>query len=112
MQHDDNTRLLKAELYPYPSLTPENSIPIDWRTVRSVTPWLVCMFAWGIWLFFLLIPTFYGLHNTQLYPFENNLMFVMTGLVLAFASSTALEIGHLFRSALFAAVIGLLSFWF
>ena len=86
--------------------------PIDWRTLAHMTPWLVNLFTWGIWCGFLLLPTVYGLHNTPHYPLENNLLFVLTGLVLAIAGSVALSVGHVGRCCLFAFPVFLLAVWF
>ncbi|MEZ5480414.1 MAG: hypothetical protein R3E95_23925 [Thiolinea sp.] len=85
---------------------------IDWPLVARFAPWLICVMGWCLWLFFLLIPTVYSLHGTDLYPFENNLMFVLTGLVLALASSTAWDMNHRIRTALFVGVIAVLCYWF
>lgn len=111
MRHDDNTRLYLGELDDTPP-SPLPSEPVDWSILTVMLPWLVQAMVWLVWFFFLLIPTAYGLHGTDHYPLENNLIFVLTGGVLALASSTAWQLNHLIRSTLFAGVMGLLCFWF
>lgn len=86
--------------------------PVDWRTVGSVANWLIGVIGWALWLFFLVIPTINSSHGAGLYPIENNIVFVLTGLVLAIASSTAWKMAHPIRSAAFTLVILVLAFWF
>lgn len=92
--------------------TPPPSEPVDWRTVSAACLWLISVIGWCLWLAFLLIPTFYELHGADRYPVENNVMFTLTGLVLALGSSAAYQNRHIVRSTLFTLVILVLAFWF
>ena len=122
MNHQDNYS--HAEYYDYPEYYQNNHLPygsfshedtkepIDWPLVARVAPWLIVALGWVLWFAFLLIPTVYDSHGADRYPLENNVLFTLTGLVLALASQTALDMGHKVRVALFVFVILILSYWF
>ena len=77
-----------------------------------IIPDLLCWLAWLVWFGFLLLPTLFDLHGTAAFDVASNVTFILTGLVLVLASSTALVESHHIRSGLFAGVVFVLSYWF
>ena len=102
MQNDTITRLNGAH----------PSDPVDWETIAEITPSLVHVFCWLLWLAFLLAPTLFNLHHTHLFSTANNVVFVLMGLVLCLAVGAAIRSGHGGRAVFFALGLSLLSFWF
>ena len=94
-----------------PSDYPQHE-PIDWLALARLFPWLMMWSAWALWVGFLLIPTDCGLHDTALFPLENNILCVLAGLELAIACTLALSMGHTVRSLLFVLPVLLLAVWF
>ena len=97
-----------SHLYPIPA----PSDPVDWLALVRLVPWLVMATGWFVWFWFLLVPTAYDLHGVDRYPVANNILFVLTGLVLMLASGIAWQLNNWLRSTLFVLVIGILSYWF
>ncbi|MCA9954446.1 MAG: hypothetical protein KC434_06985 [Anaerolineales bacterium] len=82
------------------------------QTLIRIMPDLLSGFAWLIWFTFLLLPVLFDLHGVAAFDVTGNVTFILTGLVLVLASSTALTEAHLIRSGLFAGVVFVLAWWF
>lgn len=89
-----------------------NAQAIDWMLFFRTLPPLFLALAWVLWIAFLLIPAFFGLHYADLFPAEENALFVLMGLVLCLAASIALLHCHVLRSVGFVMAVSILAYWF
>lgn len=81
---------------------------IDWH---GLIPFLAALFAWLMWLVFLLLPTVFNFHYAGMFPAVSNYAYVMMGLTLCFAASVAAWLAHGVRAIAFTFAVLLLSYW-